>query len=184
MQSTSQGNWFDITAEAYIENTRNRSGIIWLGRKTLLDDFIPLADLLGIFSITDTRARACRISSSPEWSTFIDSCYSLGCANVNENWRSRGATKISFRDWMHRVEPDTGFFRFDETEFIDSILCTVYDTQRQARLMVDGIHRANAITRACDEGLTRFPPVTIIECYGAEVDIIFPCDIRQLPAAS
>jgi hypothetical protein len=80
------------------------------------------------------------------------------------------------------VRNSNRYFRFDESKFVDPVLCTVFDTQKQKRLIVDGLKRANALTIACAEGYSNIPQVTIIECFGDRIDIIFPCDIHQLPS--
>lgn len=36
------------------------------------------------------------------------------------------------------------------------------------------------LTVARDEGRTTIPKVTIVECFGPRVDVIFPCDVHQL----
>lgn len=177
MQTIFQGDWYNMSVEEYITNTRNRTGIIWIGRLYAT----PMNDLMGIFNVTNTRTRACHITSPHQWDAFISSCYSLECENAGENWMSINGRKILFRDYMSRVAADPSFFAYNESKFEDRIFCTVYDTQKRSRLIVDGSHRANALTLECDKGLKNMPSVTINECYGDRVDVIFPCDIRQLP---
>ena len=78
---------------------------------------------------------------------------------------------------------DPSYFTFDEQRFSDRIICTVFDTRKQKRLMIDGLHRAKALTVACDEGRVTVLRATIVECFGNRVDVIFPCDIHQLPSS-
>jgi hypothetical protein len=80
------------------------------------------------------------------------------------------------------VIKDPSHFIFDEQRFSDRIFCTVFDTRKQKRLIVDGLHRAKALTAACDAGRISIPRVTIVECFGDRADIIFPCDVHQLPS--
>jgi len=80
------------------------------------------------------------------------------------------------------VRKRSRYFRFDESKFVDPVLCTVFDAQKQKRLIVDGLNRANALTIACTKGYSNIPQVTVIECFGIRVDIIFPCDVHQLPS--
>jgi len=75
---------------------------------------------------------------------------------------------------------DPSYFMFDEQRFSDRIFCTIFDTRKQKRLIVDGLHRAKALTAACDEGRVSIPRVTIVECLGDRVDVIFLCDVHQL----
>ena len=79
------------------------------------------------------------------------------------------------------ITNDPNYFIFNEQRFSDRVFCTVYDTKKRKRLMVDGLHRARALTVVCDEGLATIPRVTVVECFGDRIDIIFPCDIHQLP---
>jgi hypothetical protein len=50
------------------------------------------------------------------------------------------------------VRKSDHYFNFDENRFVDPVFCTVFDTQKQRRLIVDGLHMANALTIACDKG--------------------------------
>jgi hypothetical protein len=61
----------------------------------------------------------------------------------------------------------------------DNVIVTVFDTAKKKRLIVDGWHRAAALTMACEDGIN-IPEVRIIECAGNQVNVIFPCDIHQL----
>jgi hypothetical protein len=72
-------------------------------------------------------------------------------------------------------------FTFDDKRFFNNVICTVFDTIKQKALIVDGLHRARALTMACDAGRATIPTVTVMECFGPRVDIIFPCDVHQLP---
>jgi predicted HTH domain antitoxin len=62
----------------------------------------------------------------------------------------------------------------------DNTIVTVFDTTKHKRLIVDGVHRAAALTMACEDGTT-IPKVRVIECSGSQVNTIFPCDVPQLP---
>ena len=46
---------------------------------------------------------------------------------------------------------DPSHFMFDEQRLSDWIFCTTFDTRKQKRLIVDGLHKAKALTAACDE---------------------------------
>jgi len=132
--------------------------------------------------ISGIKTRACHIQSSERWLNFIDSCYSLDCVVIGHNWKAINGEKLNFTQWMSRIKEQTGYFRFEKEKFIDPIFCTVFDTQKQKRLIVDGLKRANALTTACKEDkMKNMSDITIVECYGDRVDIIYPCDIHQLP---
>ena len=45
-------------------------------------------------------------------------------------------------------------------------------------LILDGQHRASAITIVCEKGVS-MPEVRVLECYGSAVSVIF---VRYLPA--
>jgi hypothetical protein len=171
-------NWFTIQPEEYIKAAAYRIKSIWLGKALSLDD------IKGIFYITQTEARAVHIQSSQDWTAFIDSCYSLACINEGENWTSRIGIKQHFREWMMKdsIRNSGRYYGFDESKFNDPVLCTAFDTPKQKRLIVDGLNRAYALTIACSEGYSNIPQVTIVECFGNRVDVIFPCDIHQLPS--
>jgi hypothetical protein len=73
------------------------------------------------------------------------------------------------------------FFRYNILKSQHDSLITVYDQTIQRRLIVDGIHRAAAITMESEDNPNaKILPVKIFECYGHNVYVIFPCDIPQL----
>jgi hypothetical protein len=153
-----------------------------------------------IFRITMTRARTCVIKSPTEWMDFINSCYSLDIAGDEikrkKGWRAMNGEKQSFKVWMDqdnirnkavddKYDPTIrNYFRYNLREATrDDCVITVFDEIKQKRLLVDGINRSAALTMACEEDLKRdIDTVRIFECYGSHVDVIFPCDIPQLPS--
>lgn len=74
---------------------------------------------------------------------------------------------------------DPEFFRFDMNKFTNDVFITTFDINKQKRLIVDGLHRASALTVACEEGIN-IPKVRIFESYGDKINVIFPCDAHQL----
>jgi hypothetical protein len=104
--------------------------------------------------------------------------------------------KQSFKVWMDqdnirnkavddKYDPTIrNYFRYNLREATkDDCVITVFDEIKQKRLLVDGINRSAALTMACEEDLKRdIDTVRIFECYGSHVDVIFPCDIPQLPS--
>ena len=54
------------------------------------------------------------------------------------------------------------------------VYITVFDTKKDKRLLIDGLHRAAALTMACEENKS-ISKIVIYECYGERVDIIFLC---------
>jgi hypothetical protein len=95
---------------------------------------------------------------------------------------SINSQKQRFLEWMSTTTKDRSYFEFDQIKFVDPVFCTVFDTKRNKRLIVDGLHRANALTLFCNEGKEDFKVVSIVECFGDRVDIVYPCDIHQLPS--
>ena len=186
-----QVNWNDMDSRMYIEEA-GRTNAYWLGNIIGADEQgnkirrFPVDFIIGIFHVTQTRARTCSIRSVGEWINFVDCCYSLGCRNCGEQgWTAINGVKDTFREWMQTNSTrnnNAEFFSFDENQFSDRTFVTVFDTKKQRRLMVDGLHRANALTIACERGIQSIPQVTVVECYGNRVDILYPCDIHQLPS--
>jgi hypothetical protein len=74
-----------------------------------------------------------------------------------------------------------GLQKLDVNKFKkDNTIVIVFDTTKQKRLIVDGVHRAAALTMACENGTT-VPKIRVIECVGNQVNTFFPCDVPQLP---
>jgi hypothetical protein len=108
-------------------------------------------------------------------------------------WRAKDGVKEKFLDYMttesvrqkavdDSYDPVTrNFFRYNILKTKDDSIITVYDQTIQRRLIVDGIHRAAALTMECEGSPdAKILPVTIFECFGRNVNVIFPCDIPQL----
>jgi hypothetical protein len=68
---------------------------------------------------------------------------------------------------------------FHIDRFVDNTIITVFDSKKKKRLIIDGQHRASAITIACEKK-DKIPKVRVLECYGKSVNLIFPCDVYQL----
>ena len=75
---------------------------------------------------------------------------------------------------------DDRTYTFEREKFLlDNVIITIFDTTKQKRLIVDGVHRASALTIVSKKGLS-IPDVKVVECYGDRIDVLFPCDSRQL----
>jgi hypothetical protein len=172
-------NWNSIPHEEYIAETRKRTRIIWVGNTfwycqngSVICHFgrFSLNELVALFNVTKTQYRKLSINSCDQWKEFFDSCNSTNCKN-GKNWMDINVKKLTLKEWMItadvRTKPE---FQFDEKRFNDNIIITVYDSRKQRRLIIDGIHRGAALTIACEKPYTR----------GDEVITIFPFDIIQL----
>ena len=151
-----QGSWNDILPISYIVEARKKTKVIWLGKPIVILDqyalprgyFEPFTiDILAnIFNITRTQTHECIISSADDWIDFIsDSCYSLNCED-GKNWTNVEGKKQPFLDWMstEKVRYDSNYV-FERERFLDNAIITIFDTTKQKRLIVDGIHRADRI---------------------------------------
>jgi hypothetical protein len=72
---------------------------------------------------------------------------------------------------------DSDFMR--TRDFENDIIVTAYDTKKDKRLIIDGIHRAAILTPETEKQCS-MPSARIYECYGDNVDKIFPCDFSHL----
>ena len=172
-----QTDWRQISVTSYIDQTRrNNVRVIWLGSAITFPNDI----LANIFNITKTKARECIIATSDDWIDFIsDSCYSLSCED-GKSWYDLDGKKQLFLDWMATGKiRNNPHYQLDQTKFSNNIITTTFDTSKQKRLIVDGIHRSVALTIASETGLP-IPEIKVMECYGDRVDVVFPCDIHQL----
>ncbi|MFZ0893362.1 MAG: hypothetical protein WAZ77_02560 [Candidatus Nitrosopolaris sp.] len=84
-------------------------------------------------------------------------------------------------DWMitAKVRYDNKYVFERERFLVDNVIITIFDATKQKRLIVDGIHRAAALTIASETGVS-IPDVKVMECYGDRIDVLFPCDAHQL----
>ena len=182
-------NWTTIPVIQYLFEAGRKTRTFWLGNYWY--DGIgnevrrfPIQILEGIFSITSTQTFQCIIHSCSEWNNFIsDSLYVLDLTPSGKSWNDTDAKKTSFKEWFvgKNIRNDSNYQKLDEKEFKkDNVIVTVFDTKKEKRLIVDGWHRAAALTMACEDGIN-IPEVRIMECAGNQVNVIFPCDIHQLP---
>jgi len=190
----------DVPIETYTSLVFQRSNTIWLGKFISPSMHIYIGNknlnlLSSIFHINNIKTRHCKLLSCGDWIKFIETCYSLGCENCGEDgWSASEGRKLKFDVWMDKVEARKGtnsqnpdltqkctFFKYDDSKFRENnVILTVYDEGKTKRLIIDGLHRAAALTMACEEGKS-ISEVKVLECYGMNVDIIFPLDIHQLP---
>ena len=182
-----------ISSNQYIIDTAKRTRAIWLGNLNIHDGYLSSGDidiLEGIFRITNTIVYRYMILTNKDWTEFISTCYSLSCTECgNEGWKAVNGKKQSIEEWLkeeietssiqHDPNKKTYLFKLDKSKF-DSTIITVYDTCKMKRLIIDGLHRAAAFTMACKDSVP-IPSVTVVECSGKELNVIFPCDIHQLP---
>jgi hypothetical protein len=183
----SQENWTSIPVIQYL---KQESELKFTGLVTMDISFgnqirrFPIHILVGIFSVTSTQTRECIISSCSEWNDFIsDSLYSLYLEPPDKSWEDMDAKNVAFKKWMltKNIRNEPNYQKLDEKKFReDNTLVTVLDTAKGKRLIVDGMHRAAALTMACEDG-SNIPQVRIIECAGSQVNVIFPCNVHQLP---
>jgi hypothetical protein len=180
--------WNSIDVECYISKTKQRIDVISLITRST----IPDNELVHIFKISNTKTRECLINNNQEWRDFIETCYSLSCEPLPDGWMNVHGRKKIFLKWMEDEcakeitknftrpnEQKSNFYKFDNSKFKDQVIVTLFDTKKDKRLIIDGLHRSVALTMACKENVS-IPKMVIYECYGEQVDIIFPCDVHQL----
>ena len=179
-----------LNCEEYIDKTtKNNVGVISIPTRFF---YTPIKDMVDIFDVTNTKCRKFIINNNDNFFKFIQTCYSLSCEPEPDSWTNKNGKKKSFLNWMkdNNVREKTNnpviqtnerhnFFKFDINKFDNEVIITVFDTKKDKRLLIDGLHRAAALTMVCEENIS-IPTIVIYECYGEQVDVIFPCDIHQL----
>ena len=124
-----------------------------------------------------TRARAYVISSIEEYSDRISRSflpwykngkgpYDLDAENYTVEDKTLTLTKEEVESFTQRVGPGL-------------LVTTAYETGLNARLIVDGCKRSCAIQNKINNG-HKFPPITVIECYGPDVANSFPTDFSHV----
>ena len=178
-----------LNCEEYINKSKNKAGVISIITR---DYYTPIKDLVDIFDVTNTKCRKFIINSNDKFCKFVETCYSLSCEPEPDSWTNKIGKKTPFLKWMkdnnvreiannHIIQSKEkrNFFKFDINKFDNEVIITVFDTKKDKRLLIDGLHRAAALTMVCEENIS-IPRITVHECYGEQVDIFFPCDIHQL----
>lgn len=183
-----------ISSRQYVMETANRTRAIWLGNLNAHNGYLKANDidtLEGIFQITKTTTYKFIISTNADWMGFISTCYSLTCTQCgNEGGKAINGRKQSIEEWLKeeiknnsaQQDPNRKNYaaKLDKSKFLDSTIIPAYDTYKMKRLVVDGLHRAAALFMACKDSVP-IPSVTIVECSVKELNVIFPCDVHQLP---
>ena len=180
MADTFTGKWAPLTAKTYIDETRKATQVIWLGRIGVLNQkyVVQLAtddDLISLLKISGLGTRQCSIATYDAWDGFSESCY-LVRYKYNKQWQHEEAENYTLKEFALEKQNESEFIR--NREFSHNIIITGYDTQRDKRVIIDGLHRAVILTNECEKQL-RIPNAMIYECYGAKIDRIFPCDFSH-----
>ena len=175
-----QGQWDPLGEQTYIDETRKATQVIWLGRIAVLNQqyVVQLAtddDLISLLKISGLGTRQCSIGSYDAWESFSESCYLVRYKN-GKQWQHEDAENYTLKEFASEKQNDPEFAR--KGEFTHKIIISAYDTQRDKRVIIDGVHRATILTNECEKRL-RIPNATIYECYGGTVDRIFPCDFSH-----
>lgn len=166
----------------YIKRAVEHARVIWLGRKGEVTDshgfvlgkvaLIPIDELATMFAVNEIECRKWTINTQAEWQAFTENTYVMACKD-GKTWKDLDGEKLKLTDSLSVYTERKG-------EIDNNIILTVFDEETDDRLIVDGNNRACIITRELN--LPGFKPVEIWECYGELVNVIFPCDILQMPS--
>jgi hypothetical protein len=163
---------------AYIEQVYYKSGIISfvkMPRKT-----VSLYDMVNVFIVNNIKCRAFILENCNEWIQFVKSCYSLTSQPHPDGWENSKGKKITFEQYMDYDNVRNDIPKYNDDEFRkNNKLITVYDERTKKRMIVDGLHRGRILTQACETN-TEISEAAVYECYGENVNILFPADIHQL----
>lgn len=173
----------EVPSQVYIQRALVTRAI-WLGNHPSMNEsgiFVGMHVISQLFRQYNIRTYLMIINSCHDWRQFISTCYWLHCYR-GRNWKDADGRKMTFYEWMNEANiRNDRKYRFDPQIFGSNSVVTVFDSRRNKRLIVDGMHRSAALTRACEEIPDfMFPQMMIFEAYGENVDIIFPCDCFQL----
>ena len=171
-----ESEWREIAVIDYIIQAKSRTRVIWLGG--IISSFRIVE---GVFRVTRTKARELISTKCERWQSFVaNSCYSLHVIPERKDWEDVDSKKQSFAEWFNSQKAkQNGYSDLDSKKFLDNIIITTFDTIKNKRLIVDGMHRSYALLKACYDKVD-IPEVKIFECYGSKIEVIFPCDIHQL----
>jgi hypothetical protein len=167
----------DDGVNEFIRLGKGRIRVIWWGK----DEYKQIEkDTKAIFDVTNTRVRVRIVYGSEQWMKTL-ARYSTLVPTDDKMWMDTRAKKMTVLEVLDKWE-GRGFFPFENSKLVDRLFFTVYDTSREKKLILDGLHRALSITQAIKEYklTTFFPALTILEAYGPRVDMIFPADLHQL----
>jgi hypothetical protein len=187
MTDVFQVNWKPLSSQEYLDAARKATDLIWLGRSAYVPiPGVPIIlqvatdqDLIDLFNLLDIKTRRYEINQSyDEWKEFSNSCFTVWYKN-NKGWKDVGAQNYMLSELVSEKIPknDSDFMR--TRDFENDIIVTAYDTKKDKRLIIDGIHRAAILTSETEKQCS-MPSARIYECYGDNVDKIFPCDFSHL----
>jgi hypothetical protein len=75
-----------------------------------------------------------------------NSCYSLHVIPEGKDWEDVDSKKQSFAEWFNSQKAKQNEYSdLDSKKFLDNIIITTFDTIKNKRLIVDGMHRSYAL---------------------------------------
>lgn len=160
------GPWVDLNMNDLVQQTRIEAKIIWLQLPNPV--LLPLCEILGI------RSRQCRISTRDVWEQFANSCYVVSYHDRHGNdvnWDRPEARHYTLQDWVSMHGNNPSFRRSG------NIIISVYDSVKEKRVIVDGIHRGALLSSWNSGQDNQFSENSVYEWYGPFVNVIFPCDL-------
>lgn len=178
------GKWLQLKPGSYIDEVRRSSDLISLIRVCQTGQQIASNfDIESLVGLSNLETRQYTITGPEEWNELANSCYTVRY-KCEKHWQDQDAKNYSLVEWIgsedylrdKKVRP----LEVKDGKLPDDIIVTAYDTEKDIRLIVSGLHRAAALTirtRECDSAI---PSVRIYECRGRNVGILFPCDFVHL----
>jgi hypothetical protein len=140
-----------------------------VGNDRFLEHFEQIRVGWSKFSL-DTKTRECSILSNTDWNQFTLKCFLPMYDGLDAT--DPAAENCSLREYASKYPVPLN----PEKEMR---ILSAYDSSLDLRLIVDGIHRAIALQSQVDDG-KNIPPVTVLECYGTQMERIFPLDFAPL----
>jgi DNA-binding transcriptional MerR regulator len=183
--------WQDMAEADFIRDAQQRTSVIWWGGAASVNvggvpirvPHVPIADVVAMFRVLSVKTRTREIIGFSEWHDFAKTCYTVHYKD-GKGWQNADAKNYSLLELAKDKASEASFIREKDnsgkpTEFTDDVIVTVYDSSKGKRVMVDGTHRAVILLNEAQNPHGAFH-LRIIECYGADVEQIFPCDFAHL----
>jgi hypothetical protein len=120
---------------------------------------------------SDIKVRECSILSIEDWNEFSAECFLP--------WYKQGITPSDSRAENYSLREYALKYPCSLDPNQEMRILSAYHSSLGLRLLVDGCHRAVALQSEVNKG-KNIPPVTVIECYGTQMERVFPCDFDSL----
>jgi hypothetical protein len=171
MEFPNSSKWTNLDLQELIKRSRELILVAWIGKILSPQDMLTRGDKLGI------QARQLKIGTQEVWQQEIEpDCYVVRYhdgTGKQVNYDDTKAVHFTVQDWGAKHGNDPEY-----QNKIGNILVSAFDTIKNKRIIVDGVHRGAVMSSAYSKD-NDYTDRVVYEWYSPNVKEIFPNDFKQ-----